>query len=518
MFRDRSSWRPLWFRQVELCPLTAPNLLATADSYWDRDKGFNRDSGLMVPSPHNLEFPIHVQKEVGSVVPLLEKAINKPILDAISQAVFVNDFSAYPVNARSCLDAAAAASGCTGNTVTEMNTCLCGNGGDFVLSTARCVDKHAKEQLSAVYAMLLTSCTDSRTPLGVSQAQFLEPEDDIDETPTTFATSITRVASSTRAPGAITSTSMTTYQSVAPGGVTVTITRGIEAAPTGTGSGKQDGDNDKSDSDDKISRPALAAAIAGSVALLLAALAFLCYRRRKQRREKNGRDGHGGKFAALSSATSLTTMTGSSPPGQPTTAYNGANGLRPDTGHTVQVATGTTAWSHQQQQYAPESPQHWQNQYGQHTGNWPSPVTNTDGTMGTWMLSPASTYPPNATRGPDSPSVQNASWNAHEVPAGVPAPHPSRNTYTPVFELPGDETQAVEADSTPVGSAQPARPPSRSIQSTPVHMSARPAPTHPEMSRQIDDALQISQVELPPPRYSGPSSGLEWAADEKKLG
>ncbi|KAK2031582.1 hypothetical protein LX32DRAFT_268621 [Colletotrichum zoysiae] len=438
-----------------------------------------------------------------------------------SQAAFVNDFSAYPVNARTCLDAAAAASGCTGNTVTEMNTCLCGNGGDFVLTTARCVDKQAKEQLSAVYAMLLTSCTDSRTPLGVSQAQFLEPEDDIDETPTTFATSITRppaVASSTQAPGTITTTSMTTYQSVAPGGVTVTITRGIEAAPTATGSGKQGGDNDKSDSDDKISRPALAAAIAGSAALLLAALAFLCYRRRKQRREKNGQDGHGGKFAALSSATSLTTMTGSSPPGQPTTAYNGANGLRPDSGHTVQMAAGTTAWSHQQQQYAPESPQHWQNQYGQHTGNWPSPVTNTDGTMGTWMLSPFSTYHPNPTRGPDSPPVQNASWNAHEVPADVPAPHPSRNTYTPVFELPGDETQAVEADSTPVGSAQPARPPSRSIQSTPVHMSARPAHTHPGMSRQIDDALQISQVELPPPRYSGPSSGPEWAADEKKLG
>ncbi|KAK1572811.1 uncharacterized protein LY79DRAFT_41601 [Colletotrichum navitas] len=449
-------------------------------------------------------------------------------LAAQSRAVFVNDFSAYPVKARSCLDAAAAASGCTGNTVTEMNTCLCGNGGDFVLTTARCVEKQARDQLAAVYSMLLTSCTDSRTPLGVSQAQFLDPEDDVEDiVPTTFATSTTKppaAASSTQAPGTITSTSMMTYQSVAPGGVTVTITRGIEVAPTGTTSGKQGGDDEKSGSDDRDTRVALAAGIAGSLALLMAALAFLCYRRRKQGREKDRQGGRGGKFAALSSATSLTTMTASSPPGRSTTAYNGANGLGPDTAHTVQMAAGTTAWSHQQQQYAPESPQHWQNQYGQHTGNWPSPVTNTDGTIGTWALSPVSTYPPNSTRGPDSPTLQNASWNAHGAPAGVPAQHPShpsRNTYTPIFELPGDETQAVEADSTPIGSAQPVRSPSRSIQSTPVHMSAQPvalAPTHPGRSRQIDDALQISQVELPPPRYSGPSSGVEWAGDEKRPG
>ncbi|KAK1976467.1 hypothetical protein LZ30DRAFT_603397 [Colletotrichum cereale] len=452
-------------------------------------------------------------------------------LAAQSQAVFINDFSAYPVNARSCLDAAAAASGCTGNTVTEMNTCLCGNGGDFVLATAKCVEKQAKVELSAVYAMLLTSCTDSRTPLGISQAQFLDPDDDpVDEIPTTFATSITKpptAASSTHTSATISSTSLTTFQSVAPGGVTVTITRGIEVTPTATDSGKQGSNDEKSDSGNGSStRPALAAGLAGAVALLIAALAFLCYRRWKQRRERNGQDGSGGKFAALSSATSLTNMTASSPPGQPTTAIDGANGPRHDAAHTVQMAAHTPAWGQQQQHYGQESPQHWQNnpsnQYGQHTGNWPSPVTNADGTIGSWGISPVSPYPANSTRGPDSPSVQNASWNAHVVSAGAPAPHPSHpssNTYTPVFELPGDETQAVEADSTPIGPAQPVQSPSRSIQSTPAHMSAQPIPpppTHPGMPRQIDDALQISQVELPPPRYSGPSSASEWAGDEKR--
>ncbi|KZL66974.1 hypothetical protein CT0861_09608 [Colletotrichum tofieldiae] len=460
-------------------------------------------------------------------------------LAAHSRAAFVNDFSAYPKNARSCMDTAAAASGCTGNTVTEMNTCLCGNGGNFVLATAKCVEKQAKDELDDVYEMLLTSCTDSKTPLGISQAQFLDPEDDDDSLSTTssavssittFATSITippTVASSTSA--TTTSTSLTTYESVAPGGVTVTVTRGVEVYPTGTDSGKQDTNNENSDSDEKSpSIPVLAAGIIGGLAVAIAALAFLCYRRRKQRKERKGHVGAGGKFAALSSATSLTTMTASPPQGQATTAYNGANDHRPGTAHAMQMAAGTAAYGYQQQQHGQQSPQHWQNnspnQYGHPRGNWPSPVTNTDGTTGTWGVSPVSQHPANSSRGHESPPLQNASWNAHAVPAGVPAPHPSHplnNTYTPVFELPGDETQAVEADSTPVGHAQPVRPPSRSIQSTPAHMSAQPtqpAPTHHGMPRQIDDALQISRVELPPPRYSGPSSGSEWVSEDKKFG
>ncbi|OBR14921.1 hypothetical protein CH63R_00101 [Colletotrichum higginsianum IMI 349063] len=493
-----------------------------------------------------------------------------------SQAAFVNDFSAYPVNARSCMNTAAAASGCAGNTVTEMNTCLCGNGGNFVMATAKCVEKEAKDELDDVYEMLLTSCTDSKTPLAVSQAQFLDPEEEDDDdkasstssingvssisnsaggsSSTTFATSITtppNVATSARAQASITSTSMTTYESVAPGGVTITVTRGIEVVPTGTvSSGQQgsSGDTSTSGDDDGPGRGVLAAGIAGGFAVVIGALAFLCYRRRKQRKERKGQVGAGGKFASLSSATSLTTMTASPPQGQTaTTAYHGANDLRPNTANSMQMAVGTAAWGRQQQQqqqqqqhqqqhyqHGPQSPQHWQqnnspNQYGQPAGAWPSPVTNTDGTNGSWGVSPVSQYPTHASRGHESPPAQNATWNAHAVPAGgVPAPHPSHHpsnhTYAPVFELPGDETQAVEADSTPIGHAQPIRPPSRSIQSTPAHMSAHPAPAQPAAAhhgmphRQIDDALQISQVELPPPRYSGPSSGSEWASEDKKFG
>ncbi|TQN65704.1 hypothetical protein CSHISOI_09705 [Colletotrichum shisoi] len=515
-----------------------------------------------------------------------------------SQAAFVNDFSAYPVNSRPCMNRAAAASGCAGNTVTEMNTCLCGNGGDFVTATAKCVEKEAKDELDHVYGMLLASCTDSKTPLAVSQAHFLDPEEEEEEedddkasstssidgvssissistigisdgssiggsSSTTFATSITTppsVATSAQAQAPITSTSMTTYESVAPGGVTITVTRGIEVVPTGTiSSGRQgsNGDTSTSGDDDRPGGGMLAAGIAGGFAVAIGALAFLCYRRRKQRKERKGQVGAGGKFASLSSATSLTTMTASPPQGQAaaaaaaaTTAYHGANDLRPDTANSMQMAVGTVAWGrqqqqqqqqqhqqHQQQHYQygpPQSPQHWQennspNQYGQPAGAWPSPVTNTDGTNGSRGVSPLSQYPTHASRGYESPPAQNPTWNAHEVPADVPAPHPSHHpsnhTYAPVFELPGDETQAVEADSTPIGPAQPIRPPSRSIQSTPAHMPAHPAPAQPAAAhhgmmphRQIDDALQISQVELPPPRYWGPSSGSEWVSEDKKFG
>lgn len=466
-------------------------------------------------------------------------------LASITHATFTNDFSAYPAAARSCLDSAAAASGCTGNTVTEMNTCLCGNGGNFVLATSKCVGKEAKDKLDDVYEMLLTSCTDSKTPLGISQAQFLDPDDD-DETKSTASSSSTSQSSSTTlytsttAPPTevpeysttSTTTSLTTYKSVAPGGVTVTVTRGVETVQTGTASGKQ-GSNSEGDQsttgDEGPSHTALAAGLAGGLAILLGVLAFFCYRRRKQRKERKGQVGAGGKFAALSSATSLTTMSASPPQGQATTAYHGVNDRRPDTANTMNMAVGTPGWNRQQQ--GPQSPQHWQNNnspghYGQQAGTWPSPVANGDGVTGTWGVSPVSQYRPNSSRGPE-PSPHTETWNAHAAEmaaAPVPAPHPSHpsnNGYSPVFELPGDQIQAVEADSTPVGQAQPVvQPPSRSIQSTPAQMQAQPAqpaPAHHGMPRQIDDALQISRVELPPPRYSGPSSP-DWVSEDKKFG
>ncbi|TDZ20941.1 hypothetical protein Cob_v006198 [Colletotrichum orbiculare MAFF 240422] len=510
-------------------------------------------------------------------------------LASTSHAAFKNDFAAYPAASRSCLDSAAAASGCNGDTVMQMNTCLCGNGGNFVTATAKCVAKTVKDQLDDVYEMLLTSCTDSKTPLAVSQAQFLDADDDDDDAKstassqaqsTTFSTSTTAPPNAAATTPSASFTPLTTYKSVA-NGVTVTVTRGIESVPTGTNVGKgSDGQSSSPDSnkdDDKDgnnnnnnSNSGLAAGLVGGAAVLIGALAFFCYRRRKQRQARAGEAGVGGKFGALSSATSLATM--NSPPkgAANTTQYHGVAEGRPSTAGSTGVAGG--AWHQHQHQNQPQQQQqqqqqqqhhqgnvgqqYWQQQqqnapnpYGQPSGTWPSPIGSSNGPTGNWGVSPVSQYPHGSSAGPPGSrdgtgswnahaaaqngtwngqtSPQNATWNAQAVPVPAPMPHPSASQYAPVFELPGDETRPVEADSTPIGPAQPAPAhhashPSSSIQSTPQMHHAQPAQAATaaaaarHMSRQIDDALQISRVELPPPRYSGPSS--EWVSEDKKFG
>ncbi|TDZ72046.1 hypothetical protein CTRI78_v001569 [Colletotrichum trifolii] len=516
-------------------------------------------------------------------------------LASTSHAAFKNDFAAYPAASRSCLDSAAAASGCNGDTVMQMNTCLCGNGGNFVTATAKCVAKTVKDELDDVYEMLLTSCTDSKTPLAVSQARFLDADDDDDDAKstassqaqsTTFSTWTTAPPNAAATTPSASFTPLTTYKSVA-NGVTVTVTRGIESVPTGTNVGKgSDGQSSSPDSnrdDDKDgnnnnnnnnnnSNSGLAAGLVGGAAVLIGALAFFCYRRRKQRQARAGEAGVGGKFGALSSATSLATM--NSPPkgAANTTQYHGVAEGRPSTASSTGVAGG--AWHQHQHQNQPQQQQqqqqhhqgnvgqqYWQQQqqqqnapnpYGQPSGTWPSPIGSSNGPTGNWGVSPVSQYPPGSSAGPPGSrdgtgswnahaaaqngtwngqtSPQNATWNAQAVPVPVPMPHPSASQYEPVFELPGDETRPVEADSTPIGPAQPApahhashpsSSTSSSIQSTPQMHHAQPAQQAAaaaarHMSRQIDDALQISRVELPPPRYSGPSS--EWVSEDKKFG
>lgn len=90
-----------------------------------------------------------------------------------TRAAFTNDFSAYPAGAQPCLQTAAERSACSGDTAAEMNGCLCNNGGNFVLAAAGCVWAADQELIDDVYSVLLASCTDTRTALSVSQAEFI---------------------------------------------------------------------------------------------------------------------------------------------------------------------------------------------------------------------------------------------------------------------------------------------------------------------------------------------------------
>lgn len=102
------------------------------------------------------------------------------------------DFSAYPASAQSCLTQAAKTSGCASeSTVSEMNDCLCGNSGDFVLDSARCLGSMDNaETMSKVYDTMQQSCSETKTPLSVSEAQWLAEGKKVDAVTSTVTTTI----------------------------------------------------------------------------------------------------------------------------------------------------------------------------------------------------------------------------------------------------------------------------------------------------------------------------------------
>lgn len=100
------------------------------------------------------------------------------LLAPASNAVFKNDFSAYPEASQECLYASADSSGCDGDTVKAMNDCLCGNGGDFATKTASCLAASDPSDLETVYDTMDSACSNSGTPLAVSRAEFLSAKPD----------------------------------------------------------------------------------------------------------------------------------------------------------------------------------------------------------------------------------------------------------------------------------------------------------------------------------------------------
>lgn len=78
-----------------------------------------------------------------------------------SAAVVENDFSYYPSAAQSCLYSAAENSECNGDTVPEMNNCLCGNKkGGWVTLTADCLGSSGVDStvIADTYSQMETNC------------------------------------------------------------------------------------------------------------------------------------------------------------------------------------------------------------------------------------------------------------------------------------------------------------------------------------------------------------------------
>ncbi|KAM3447280.1 hypothetical protein MY3296_008864 [Beauveria thailandica] len=88
------------------------------------------------------------------------------LLAAPSALALDATFEFYPKTAQSCLSKAATSSACSGDTAKELNTCLCGNGGQFIETAIRCLPQDdGNELLGDVYTTMDAACTASGTPL-----------------------------------------------------------------------------------------------------------------------------------------------------------------------------------------------------------------------------------------------------------------------------------------------------------------------------------------------------------------
>lgn len=185
------------------------------------------------------------------------------------------DFSAYPASAQSCLTQAVKTSGCSSeSTVSEMNDCLCGNSGDFVLDSARCLGSlENADTMSKVYDTMQESCSQTKTPLSVSEAQWLAEgtkEEAVTSTITTTIGTMVLTFSTTITP---TPTSSSTY-----------------TTSTARASSDDDGDDDdhgSSDADDEeLSLSAkigvITSSIAGAMTLACIACMIIFFTKRKK--------------------------------------------------------------------------------------------------------------------------------------------------------------------------------------------------------------------------------------------
>lgn len=307
------------------------------------------------------------------------------------------DFSAYPATTISCLSRAADQSGCDGDTVTETNSCLCSNDGNFVTLAAQCIGDQGEQALVQVYDTMQDSCTETKTPLSVSEADFLAAAN--------MAVSITTVTSTVTTTSEGVATTFTT---------TSTSTSPVTATANSISSGDDD-DDDDDDSDGQITVSAKAGAISASVAgcLMIACMVCLVVLLKKRKKDKallqQVRDearGHGGGGKGKGGGDKPLLDPGSTTPGlppsppvtfgasvtPPTPSYPGPTS--PQVWRSASQTHGHAALPNRGgPTYSPSelSSEQWAYElYDSRNGQEPSPVSQGIGTMGSWCPSPLS--------------------------------------------------------------------------------------------------------------------------------
>lgn len=92
----------------------------------------------------------------------------------------------------------------------DLNTCLCGNWGNFVILAAICIGKDDKADAVPVYKTMVSACADSNTPLNVAPNVFYGAVNGQVTTTTSAATTMTTSTSTTSATTSATTTTTAT--------------------------------------------------------------------------------------------------------------------------------------------------------------------------------------------------------------------------------------------------------------------------------------------------------------------
>ncbi|OHE94872.1 hypothetical protein CORC01_09791 [Colletotrichum orchidophilum] len=350
------------------------------------------------------------------------------LLAAPILAKYQNNFDLYPSAAQPCLYASSDASKCDGNTVATMNKCLCSDDkGKFVTNSATCLGKEAKDTLRTVYQSMSTACSDSKTPISMTEDQFLN----LGAQGATASLSVTLSTSTTASP--------TTFLTTTTGGATVTLI----TTPTPTTSAAPEEDKGLSTTA-KIG----VGVGAGVGAIALVCLAVFIWRIKKSRDAHDeshrpmlgggiGATGHNnpqhGPFTEYSPPTSIAGAGAGAGAGY--AAYNGAqeyknetkqqqSGWRPVSEVTQTTSPGGQTW-------ATNSPQppyaQFQSQQQQ--------------SLGAWGHHPQAAYVPP----PQEPPQQEGVFELASIPAAsqpasqVPQPLPG------AVEMPATEVQPQPA-------------------------------------------------------------------------
>ncbi|KAK1566343.1 uncharacterized protein LY79DRAFT_528996 [Colletotrichum navitas] len=148
-------------------------------------------------------------------------------------AKYQNNFDLYPAAAQPCLYAASDASLCDGDTVASMNKCLCSDArGGFVTSAALCIGRDADPTLRTVYQSMSTACSDSKTPIALTEDQFLA----LGARGATASSLPVTPSATTTPPASSSAARHTAFKTTTTGGATVTVT----SAPTSSSTSAPD--------------------------------------------------------------------------------------------------------------------------------------------------------------------------------------------------------------------------------------------------------------------------------------